>query len=167
MAIDVYVHPGTEAWALKPADAERIARWVEKPIRIEYYPREMVEEVWSRDRHTNRGSMSREDLNFRGYSFATQERGYVAVIFVDHLEDYQSATFVVLHELAHLHMPPWGPRVEGTEEELEEEEDRADAVAARLMDDLLGYRPGVYEVVQLRSRNPMPRVCPHLWCGGA
>lgn len=162
--LSVYAHPGTEAWAITSQDAQRIAGWLDKDVRVEYWPRDMVAQVWARDKHTDDAAASRTDLSFRGYSFATKEAGNMAVVFVDHLEDYESATFVTLHELAHLHLPPWSPAVQRNIEQANAEEDRADAVAGKLMKELLGYREGVYEVCVLRENgrqlNPRPRCCP-------
>lgn len=162
--LTVYVHPGAESWAIRPQDADRIAGWIDKDVHLEYWPRSEVASVWARDKDTDETAASRTDLSFRGYSFATPERGAVAVVFVDHLEDYESATFVTLHELSHLHLPPWSPAAQRTVEQANAEEDRADAVAGKLMKELLGYREGVYEVCILREDgrqlNPRPRCCP-------
>jgi hypothetical protein len=149
--------PGTEDWVLNIDDAEKIAGWMRNDVTLEYWPRAKISEVWSRDSHTS-DDPNREDLNFRGYSFATTDRGHVAVVFVDDVESYPSATFVVLHELAHLHAPPWTPGVNLSEAQVVEEEARADEVANRLMSTLLGYPEGPYEV--RRQPNPLGRCCP-------
>lgn len=156
--LEIVAYPGTEEWVLRPEDADRVARWLDMDVQLEYWPRERVAEAWARDKAAAAPDQAEEveaaGLNFRGYSFATQTRGNVAVIFVDYLEDYESATFVVLHELAHLHLPPWAPPLDRSEIEIDEEEDRADAVAGTLMDALLDYDPGIREIVQIRTANP-------------
>lgn len=160
----VVSYPGTNEWVLRPEDADRIARWLDMDVTLEYWPRDRVDEVWARDKVAAAADQAEEveadGLNFRGYSFATRDRGNMAVIFVDDLEDYESATFVVLHELAHLHLPPWSPAVERDDTQIDEEEDRADTVAAALMDSLLGYEYGVRDIIQVRATNPKPRCCP-------
>lgn len=138
--------PGAEEWALRPEDAELVSRWIDQDINVEYWPRERVQEAWVRDSGADPHAEDRDELKFRGYSFATKERGNVAVVFVDDIETYESATFVLLHELTHLHLPSWSPAVQRTLAQVEDEEDRADATAGRLMRDLLGYDPGIREV---------------------
>jgi len=153
--------PGTEPWVLNEDDAEKIATWMRNDVTLEYHPRSQIKEVWGRDSHTS-DEPGRQDTNFRGYSFGTTDRGYVAVIFVDQLESYPSATFVVLHELAHLHAPPWAPPMGMTDAQVQEEEERADEVANRLMSSLLGYPEGPYEV---RLQNPQRPCCPRHFVG--
>ncbi|KKK80113.1 hypothetical protein LCGC14_2826750 [marine sediment metagenome] len=155
--LTIVTEPGTEPWVLNPDDAQKIATWMRNDVTLEYWPRSRIAEAWGRDSGTS-DDPERQDLNFRGYSFATPERGHVAVIFVDDIESYTSATFVVLHEMAHLHAPPWTPPTDITPEQLNEEEDRADEVANRLMSTLLGYPEGPYEV--RRQANPGGRCCP-------
>lgn len=137
--------PGTDPWVLNPQDADLLGRWARRDARIEYWPRTRIHEPWNRDNHNANDKMAERTeergLNFRGYSFATKTEA-VAVIIVDDSEDYASALFVVIHELAHLHAPPvQGP--ESLEQSLDEEL-RADAVAAKLMP-VFGYEEGVYE----------------------
>lgn len=166
--LSIVAYPGTEKWVLRPEDADRISRWMNTDVQLEYWPRDRVAEVWARDKAAaapdHAEEVEREGLQFRGYSFATKSRGHIAVIFVDHLEDYESATFVVLHELAHLHLPPWSPPIQRDDAEVDEEEDRADAVASALMEELLDYESGVREVSQARAANPQRkmRCCPHV-----
>jgi hypothetical protein len=155
--LTIVPEPGTEPWVLRPEDAKKVCAWMRNDVTLEYWPRSKIKEAWGRDSGTS-DDPSRQDTNFRGYSFATVERGHVAVIFVDDIESYASATFVVLHEMAHLHSPPWAPAVNMDPEQLAEEEDRADEVANRLMSTLLGYPEGPYEV--RRQANPVRRCCP-------
>jgi hypothetical protein len=156
--LDIVTLPGTEPWALTDQDSERVARWLRHDVQLEYWPRDRVGEAWARDKGADTperaAKIEAAGLPFRGYSFSTEERGCVAVIFVDKLEDYESASFVVLHELAHLHLPPW------SSEPTNEEEDRADLIASSLMNTLLDYAPGVREAKGSRSKNPRTRCCP-------
>jgi hypothetical protein len=134
---------------LRSEDAALVERWIDQDITVEYWPRERVEEAWVRDSGADPHAANRDELQFRGYSFATKERGNVAVLFVDDIETYDSATFVLLHELVHLHLPSWSPPTQKTLAQVEEEEDRADAVAGALMEELLGYEFGIREVKRL------------------
>lgn len=154
--------PEVAPWMLKPDDAAKVSRWCRHPITIEYWPRERIAEAWARDSGTDPRAASRQILDFRGYSYANATYGEVAVVVVDQREDYLSATFVALHELAHLHLPPWSPPNASNDQQIDREEARADAVAARLMGQLLGYEEKVYEArgPDGRKANPPVPLCP-------
>lgn len=155
--------PGTEPWVLKPNDAKLLEGYLARDTTIEYWPRSQIEEPWNRDKQhaPDPDKVERKNLNFRGYSFASEEAGAVAVIIVDERETYESALFVVLHELGHLHAPDWAPQIvhQHTPAEVAEEEARADTIASRMMG-VLGYPEGVYEAKAARESNPPLTICP-------
>lgn len=162
-SLHLYAHPGTEEWVLKPDHADLVALWLRQDVILEYYPRSSIQEIWDRDKHAaapgGAEAMEQAGLNFRGYSFKSPGQDARAVIFVDELEDYESATFVVLHELAHLHAPVWE-----NEDEPDEEEHRADVVAAMLSKSLFDMDAKIRDVTKDgRHLNPGRPICPHGW----
>jgi hypothetical protein len=86
--------PGTESWAVRPEDARRIACLLTRDVRVDYWPRARVHEVWRR-RHG-------QPLPVEPWSFRAWSSGDRATLFVDETETYESALWLLLHELAHL-----------------------------------------------------------------
>lgn len=173
--LTVAAQPGTERWAMKPEDADLLGRYLRHDVRLEYWPRKRIDEVWFRDKHhtseEGQKEMEKRGLSFRGYSFADHS-GHVAVIVVDDLENYKSSLFVVLHEVAHLHAPKYFEELDSVPGDINEEEDRADEVAAKMMP-LFGHKEMVYEASYWdpeklkRMANPgfPKRCCPNCMVG--
>jgi hypothetical protein len=86
--------PGTEPWAVRPEDAARISCLLSRDVRVDYWPRSSVRQVWLR-RHG-------EPLTVDPWSFRAWSAGDRATLFVDGSETYESALWLLLHELAHL-----------------------------------------------------------------
>jgi len=141
--LTIVTQPGTEDWSMSDEHASLVAKNIvgTQPVRLEYWPRARAGQAWSRDRNRHPEVLTAEGYwydpehpyNLRGYSFTTPTRGMVAVVFCDHREDYESATFVALHELAHLLV-----------EERDDDEIHADLIASAMMPEL-GYAEGVRE----------------------
>lgn len=151
MPLEVITQPGTERWRLSPQHEHTIATRIVGPsnVRLEYWPRDRAHEVLASDfdRHPD---MPMLDGYWYEPNFAQHLRGYsygsgpdqMAVVFVDRRETYASATFVVLHELAHLMM-----------NDADDDEIHADLIAAMMMREL-GYPQKVIESM------PEPQMVP-------
>jgi hypothetical protein len=149
---------GTKPWSLSEGDARWIASLLgETPVQVEYWPRARAQEAFERDVDRHPDVYARDGYYYepcfanglRGYSFGLPEEDgrdevLIAVIFVDELETYESATFVVLHELAHLLVDP-----------RDDDELHADLIASVLMGQL-GYGEGIREA----KKDKKPKRCP-------
>lgn len=81
--------------------AKRLACLLTRDLVVEYVPRARVAEVWRRD-HAG------APMPVNRYAFRAYSRGNRAVLFVDGTETRDSATWLLLHELAHLELPNAG-----------------------------------------------------------
>lgn len=134
--------PGTERWAINDEHAQIIADELigDQDIRLEYWPRARAGEAWARHRDVHPALGERPGYYYpigmaeqlRGYSLVNQGE-WIAVVFVDEREDYESATFVALHELAHLLV-----------RDDDDDEIHADLIASAMMVSL-GYPEGIRE----------------------
>jgi len=101
-------------------------------VRLEYWPRARAREVIGSDfdQHPDMPLLDGFwyepgfDQQLRGYSYRA-DWGRMAVVFVDARETYESATFVALHELAHLLV-----------DDDDDDEIHADLIASMMMRDL-------------------------------
>ena len=155
--LSVTVHPGAEKWAPSRQTAQKIACLLSRDVAVEYAPRSMLEAIWQRDH----GS----PLPVDRYAFRAYARGGRAVLFVDETETPASATWLLLHELAHLDLPnsrllfrayrsvdkPDGYLTDDVAHEAHPEEQMANLVADQVLP-TLGYPAGRYDRLWWRRR---------------
>lgn len=154
MALHVVTMPDTERWAMSDEHAQVVASRIigDRDIRLEYWPRCRAGEAWSRHRDAHPSMDETPGYHYpidmayqlRGYSLVSLQGEWIAVVFVDEREDYESATFVALHELAHLLV-----------REQDDDEIHADLIASAMMTEL-GYPEGVLEAKPSTGR-PCPQ----------
>lgn len=96
--LQIKAWPGTEPWVLTADQAKRLSCLLTRNLEVEYVPRNQVGQVWRRD-HAGR------EMPVNLYAFRAYSRGNKAVLFVDDTETQASATWLLLHELAHLELP--------------------------------------------------------------
>jgi hypothetical protein len=93
--LTVRFHPDAKRWVPPRAALDKLACSLSRDLEVEYWPRRLVGRVWERD---HGGEM----LPVHRYAFRAYSRGNRAVLFVDETETMPSATWLLLHELAHL-----------------------------------------------------------------
>ncbi len=149
--LTVHADPGTDPWVVRQADAQRIACMLAKDVIVEYHPRSAIQRVWS----TRHGGAP---LPVPEHSFRAWSRDGRAVLFVDRSETYQSALWLLLHELAHLDLmgsplltkayrsiaKPKGYLSSDIAHESHPEEQLANLVATRVLG-LIGHDPFAYD----------------------
>jgi hypothetical protein len=93
--ISVRVHPEAQPWVIPPDRLSRLACMLGRDVTVEYWPRRMVGQIWKRDH-------GGKPLPVHPYAFRAYSRGNQSVLFVDDTETPASATWLLLHELAHV-----------------------------------------------------------------
>lgn len=105
LRIQHVVHPGTERWVPSPEVTRRLSELMKLPVVVEWIPRSWISQLWARD---FAGKPFPGNYAFRAYS-----RGQNTKILVDDTETPESATWLLLHELAHTQLPTEPRLVEG------------------------------------------------------
>ena len=96
-ALHITAWPGTERWVPPPEQRRKIACLLSGTTLVEYVPRSQVHRVWARDH-------GGQPFPLNPYDFRAYARSGRTTIFVDPTETQQSATWLLLHELAHIEL---------------------------------------------------------------
>ena len=95
--LQITAWPGAERWVPTQVQQRKIACLLSGTTVVEYVPRSRVADVWARD-HSG-APFTLNPFNFRAYA-----RGGRTTLFVDPTETQDSATWLLLHELAHIEL---------------------------------------------------------------
>ncbi len=95
--LDIVAWPGAERWVPTATQRNRIACLLSGTTKVEYVPRSQVRSVWARDH--GGAAMPLAPFDFRAYARPSR-----TTLFVDSTETQESATWLLLHELAHIEL---------------------------------------------------------------
>jgi hypothetical protein len=93
-AITVKRDPKTEKWLPRPEHLRALEAVIDRPVTVHYHLRSNIRQVWE-DTHQGRPLPVSEDA-FR--AFVSNDAVH---LFVDDSETYESALWLLVHELAH------------------------------------------------------------------
>lgn len=158
--ISMFCHVDATEWCPNGDVIEMLSKFFTKEVRVEIYPRYLVNTVWEKDHPCE--TYSKEYYAFRAYAGKDYCR-----IFVDETETKDSVLWVMLHELAHIalatspflfkgyrHLTPDDYHCSDDAHERDPEEQMANEIAMSWMD-MLGYGKVSYPRHWWRNRTMM------------